>query len=103
MRVQRKQYLEELQHRMHNGLVKIITGIRRSGKSYLLSVLFKEYLLGEGVDESHIIEVPLDKDEFRDYRDAIALGDYVRSRLVNDGKWNYVFIDEVQLARKILP
>ena len=63
MRVQRKQYLEELQHRMHNGLVKIITGIRRSGKSYLLSVLFKEYLLGEGVDESHIIEVPLDKDE----------------------------------------
>ena len=103
MRVQRKQYLEELQHRMHNGLVKIITGIRRSGKSYLLSVLFKEYLLGEGVDKSHIIEVPLDKDEFRDYRDAIALGDYVRSRLVNDGKWNYVFIDEVQLARKILP
>ena len=103
MRVQRKQYLEELQHRMHNGLVKIITGIRRSGKSYLLSVLFKEYLLGEGVEENHIVEVPLDKDEFRDYRDAIALGDYVRSRLVNDGKWNYVFIDEVQLARKILP
>ncbi|MBR4616467.1 MAG: AAA family ATPase, partial [Kiritimatiellae bacterium] len=88
---------------MHNGLVKIITGIRRSGKSYLLSVLFKEYLLGEGVEEDHIVEVPLDKDEFRDYRDAIALGDYVRSHLVNDGKWNYVFIDEVQLARKVLP
>ncbi len=103
MRVQRKQYLEALRHRMHNGLVKIITGIRRSGKSYLLSVLFKEYLLGEGVEENHIVEVPLDKDEFRDCRDAIALGDYVRSRLVNDGKWNYVFIDEVQLARKILP
>ncbi len=103
MRVQRKQYLEALRHRMHNGLVKIITGIRRSGKSYLLSVLFKEYLLGEGVEENHIVEVPLDKDEFRDYRDAIALGDYVRSRLVNDGKWNYVFIDEIQLARKILP
>ena len=103
MKVQRKEYLEALQHRMHNGLVKIITGIRRSGKSYLLSVLFKEYLLGEGVDESHIIEVPLDKDEFRDYRDAIALGDYVRSQIVDDGKWNYVFIDEVQLARKILP
>ena len=103
MKVQRKQYLETLRHRMHNGLVKIITGIRRSGKSYLLSVLFKDYLLGEGVEENHIVEVPLDKDEFRDYRDAIALGDYVRSRLVNDGKWNYVFIDEVQLARKILP
>ena len=103
MKVQRKQYLETLRHRMHNGLVKIITGIRRSGKSYLLSVLFKDYLLGEGVEENHIVEVPLDKDEFRDYRDAIALGDYVRSHLVNDGKWNYVFIDEVQLARKILP
>ena len=103
MKVQRKRYLEALQHRMHNGLVKIITGIRRSGKSYLLSVLFKEHLLSEGVEESHIIEVPLDRDEFRAYRDAIALGDYVRSRLVNDGKWNYVFIDEVQLARKILP
>ena len=103
MKVQRKRYLEALQHRMHNGLVKIITGIRRSGKSYLLSVLFKEHLLSEGVEESHIIEVPLDRDEFRAYRDAIALGDYVRSRLVDDGKWNYVFIDEVQLARKILP
>lgn len=103
MKLQRKRYLEALQHRMHNGLVKIITGIRRSGKSYLLSVLFKEHLLSEGVDESHIIEVPLDRDEFRAYRDAIALGDYVRSRLVGDGKWNYVFIDEVQLARKILP
>ena len=103
MKVQRERYLEALQHRMHNGLVKIITGIRRSGKSYLLSVLFKEHLLSEGVEESHIIEVPLDRDEFRAYRDAIALGDYVRSRLVDDGKWNYVFIDEVQLARKILP
>ena len=103
MKVQRERYLEALKHRMHNGLVKIITGIRRSGKSYLLSVLFKEHLLSEGVEESHIIEVPLDRDEFRTYRDAIALGDYVRSRLVGDGKWNYVFIDEVQLARKILP
>lgn len=103
MKVQRERYLEALKHRMHNGLVKIITGIRRSGKSYLLSVLFKEHLLSEGVEESHIIEVPLDRDEFRAYRDAIALGDYVRSRLVGDGKWNYVFIDEVQLARKILP
>lgn len=103
MKVQRREYLDALRHRMHNGLVKIITGIRRSGKSYLLSVLFKEYLLGEGVAEDHIIEVSLDKDEFRNCRDAIALGDYVRSHLVNDGKWNYVFIDEVQLARKILP
>lgn len=103
MKVQRTEYIEALRRRMHNGLVKIITGVRRSGKSYLLSVLFKEYLLGNGVDGNHIIEVPLDSDEFRACRDALALGDYVRSRLVDDGKWNYVFIDEVQLARKILP
>ena len=56
MKVQRERYLEALKHRMHNGLVKIITGIRRSGKSYLLSVLFKENLLSEGVEESHIIQ-----------------------------------------------
>ena len=103
MKVQRNAYLDILRHRMHNGLVKIITGLRRCGKSYLLSVLFKEYLLAKGVEESHIIEVPLDKDVFAQYRDAISLGEYVHSHLANDGKWNYVFIDEVQLAKKILP
>ena len=103
MKIKRDYYLNALRSKMHNGLVKIITGIRRCGKSYLLSVLFKEYLVSQGVAEDHIIEVPLDKDEFRGYRDAIALGDYVRSRLAHDGQWNYVFIDEVQLARRILP
>ena len=103
MKVIRRQYLEQLKHRMHNGLVKIVTGIRRCGKSYLLSVLFKEYLVSEGVDDRHIIEVPLDSDEFRGCRDAISMGDYVRAKLPNDGKWTYVFIDEVQLAKKVLP
>lgn len=88
---------------MHNGLVKIITGIRRCGKSYLLGVLFKEYLESIGVDQAHIIEVALDKDEFRGIRDAIRLGEYIRTRIVDDGKWTYVFVDEVQLAKKVLP
>ncbi len=103
MRVERDAYLDELKAAMHNGLVKILTGIRRCGKSYLLSVLFKDYLVHEGVDADHIIEVPLDHDDFRGYRDAISLGEYIRSRIVRDGRWTYVFIDEVQLARKVLP
>ena len=103
MKVGRETYLAELKARMHNGLVKILTGIRRSGKSYLLSVLFWDYLREIGVDDGHVIEVPLDRDEFEQYRDAISLGDYVRSRLPKDGKWTYVFIDEIQMAKRVLP
>ncbi len=103
MKVVRERYLKQLRERMHNGLVKIITGIRRCGKSYLLGVLFKEYLESIGVDQAHIIEVALDKDEFRGIRDAIRLGEYIRTRIVDDGKWTYVFVDEVQLAKKVLP
>lgn len=103
MKVRRDRYLEQLKHRMHNGLVKIVTGVRRCGKSYLLSVLFKEWLEEQGVDGRHIVEVPLDRDEFRGCRDALSLGEWIRARLPGDGKWTYVFIDEVQLARKILP
>ena len=103
MKVLRTNLVDRISRFRHNGLVKIITGIRRCGKSYLLSVLFKERLLSEGVDPKHIIEVPLDRDDFKSYRDAIRLGEYVRSRLIADGQWNYVFIDEVQLARKLLP
>ena len=103
MKVQRPIYLETLKHKMHNGLVKVITGIRRCGKSYLLSVLFGDYLRENGVDADHIIEIPLDRDEFRELRDPMRLGEYVRSKIVHDGKWNYVFIDEIQLSQKVLP
>ena len=103
MKVLRNRYLAQLQHGMHNGLVKIVTGVRRCGKSYLLSVLFKEWLQKQGVDERHIVEVALDRDEFRGCRDALSLGAWIRERLPGDGEWSYVFIDEVQLARKILP
>ena len=103
MKVQRPIYLEALKHKMHNGLVKVVTGIRRCGKSYLLSVIFGDYLRENGVDTSHIIEIPLDHGEFRELRDPIRLGEYIRSKIVHDGKWNYVFIDEIQLAHKVLP
>ena len=103
MRVVRKEYLDALRHWMHNGLVKVVTGIRRCGKSYLLSNLFREWLLESGVAPDHIIEVPLDREEFIGLRDPIALGDSIRGKLVKDGAWSYVFIDEIQLCRKILP
>ena len=103
MKVVRERYLRQLWAKRHNGLVKIITGIRRSGKSYLLGTLFRERLLAEGVDSRHIIEIPLDRKVNIPLRDAIKLGEHVADALVHDGKWNYVFIDEVQLARKVLP
>ena len=103
MKVQRPIYLETLKHKMHNGLVKVITGIRRCGKSYLLSVIFGDYLRENGVDADHIIEIPLDRTEFSEFRNPIRLGEYVRSKIVHDGKWNYVFIDEIQLSQKVLP
>ena len=103
MKSLRTRYIDELIRRQHNGLVKILTGIRRCGKSYLLSVLFRDYLLQHGVSEDHIIEVPLDRDDFRHLRDAIRLGDYVRNKIIPDGAWHYVFIDEIQLTRSVLP
>ena len=103
MKVIREQYLRQLWSKRHNGLVKIITGVRRCGKSYLLGTLFRERLLAEGVDSQHVIEVPLDRKVNIPLRNAIALGEHIAERLVHDGNWNYVFIDEVQLARKVLP
>ena len=86
MKSLRARYIDELIRRQHNGLVKILTGIRRCGKSYLLSVLFKDYLLQQGIPEDHIIEVPLDRDDHRDLRDAIKLGEHIRSKIIPDGK-----------------
>ncbi len=103
MKLPRPHYVDLLKHRMHNGLVKVITGIRRCGKSYLLSTLFGDYLRENGVSADHIIELPLDREEFREYRDPLRLGEFIRSRILQDGAWNYVFIDEIQLARRVLP
>ena len=93
-------YLERLKSRMHNGKVKIITGIRRCGKSYLLSYIFKDYLLGQGVDAEHIIEIALDRKQFERLRDPNALYEYVISRISETGEY-YLFIDEIQLSYKV--
>ena len=85
---------------MDNQSVKVITGLRRCGKSYLLNELFRRYLLEHGVDESHIVSVALDLSEFAALRNPSKLESYVTARLV-DRKNYYVFIDEIQMAAKV--
>lgn len=89
-------------NRMWNGNIKVITGIRRGGKSTLLFTLFKEYLLSTGVNENNIIEIELDKRKYYKFRDPIYLCDYVENIIKDkkDGKY-YLFIDEVQFTKKV--
>lgn len=81
-----------------NGLVKIVTGGRRCGKSFLLFQIFHQYLLQHGVDEEHLIEVSLDDRRNRKLCDPDALLDYLDSRIKSDGKTNFIFLDEIQLV-----
>lgn len=96
MEIRRDIYLKKLINRMHNGMIKVVTGIRRSGKSYLLFTIFKDYLLSEGVDEDHIISIELDRLENKKYRNAYVILEKIRSQLI-DSKDYYIFLDEVQL------
>lgn len=96
--IQRNRYLQKLIDRKENGLVKVITGIRRCGKSYLLFKLFYNYLIESGVGEDHIITVALDDDENVRYRDPAELSKYIRSRLTDKNGMYYILLDEVQYA-----
>ena len=96
MVINRDQYLEMLKVRMHNGMIKVITGIRRSGKSYLVFNLFRDYLTEIGIEESHIIEIQLDEWRNRTYRDPDVILEYIQSLLV-DEKQYYILLDEVQM------
>lgn len=100
--IKRDFYLNQIIERMWNGNIKVITGIRRGGKSTLLFSLFKEYLLATGVSENHIIEIELDKRKYYKFRDPIFLCDYVENivKEEKDDKY-YLFIDEVQLTKKV--
>ena len=99
MEIKRDYYLSKLIQRQNNGLIKVITGIRRCGKSYLLFSLFKKYLLQQGVDQSHIIEIPFDSFEFEEYRDAHVLYPFIKKQLKDDKQY-YILLDEVQLLDK---
>lgn len=96
MEIKRDKYLEDLKDRMHNGMIKIVTGIRRCGKSYLVFTIFKGYLLNEGVDKEHIIEMEFDKKENAKYRDPDVLLKFVKEQ-ITDKEDYYLLIDEVQM------
>lgn len=96
MEIKRQIYLDKLISKKHNGLIKVITGLRRCGKSYLLFNILKEHLLISGVDESHIIEMPFDSYENKQYRNPEILYPYLKS-LIKDNGMYYILLDEVQM------
>ena len=100
MIIERRQYLDQLIKKKDNGRIKIITGIRRCGKSYLLFVLYKNYLLKNGISKKHIIEMALDDIENIQYRDPFKLNEYIKSR-IDDNKQYYIFIDEIQFSKSV--
>lgn len=100
MIIERKQYLDELIKKKDNGRIKIITGIRRCGKSYLLFELYKNYLLQNSIAENQIIEMALDDIENSGYRDPFKLNEYIKNKITGDKRY-YIFIDEIQFSRSV--
>lgn len=98
MDIKRDKYLNDLINRMHNGMVKVITGIRRCGKSYLLFHIFQNYLLKQDIPASHIIAIELDQRKNRKYREPDTILDYIES-LITDNAPYYILLDEVQMLQ----
>ncbi|MCD7805234.1 MAG: ATP-binding protein [Oscillospiraceae bacterium] len=96
--IKRDLYLNRLIDRRENGLIKVITGIRRCGKSYLLFNLYYNWLVSSGVTADRIIRIPLDDDDFSELRESKSLSAYIKEKLTDDGMW-YLFLDEVQLCQ----
>lgn len=101
--IKRNFYLNRIKHNMWNGEIKVITGIRRCGKSVLLFELFYNYLIEQGVDDEHIIKIELDQRKYYKYRNPITLCEYIENIVQSkkDEKF-YLFIDEVQFTKKIV-
>lgn len=97
MKIKRDYYLQQFVSKKQNGMIKIVTGLRRSGKSYLLFRLFYEELKKQGVDENHIIKIPLDDLEYYKYRDKISLYKFIKSKIL-DTQIYYCMLDEIQLV-----
>ena len=97
MQINRTKYLDKLIKSCGNGMIKVVTGMRRCGKSYLLFTIFKQYLLGSGVPQEHIVEVDLENRLNKKLRDPDALLEYISTRLGQEGRY-YVLLDEVQLV-----
>lgn len=99
MKIRRDVHLKRLVTGRHNGLIKVVTGIRRSGKSYLLRVLFKDYLIDNGVAEDHIIELDFENRRNKKYRDPDSLIEYIDSRMTDEAMY-YILLDEIQLVNE---
>ena len=99
--IERKRYLDKLIRKKENGLIKVITGIRRCGKSFLLFNIYHSYLNSIGVKDEQIIELALDDDANIMYRNPLELGKYIRSMIVDTNKKHYVFLDEIQKVATI--
>lgn len=101
MEIKRDRYLHQVIDYMWDGQVKVITGIRRCGKSYLMNVLFKNYLLEQGVSADNIISIELDLTKDIKYRDPLALAEYVRSKVEGQTEQFYLFVDEIQMSDEV--
>ena len=101
MNIQRDRYLSQIIAKKNDGMIKIITGIRRCGKSYLLNVLFRQHLMDIGVAEQNIIMLALDEDINAKYRNPLELGKYIREICANKERSFYVLLDEIQKVDSI--
>ena len=95
--IERKRYLDELIAKKENGSIKIITGIRRCGKSFLLFEIYYNYLRSLGIDEGHIITLALDDDANREYRDPDNLSEYLRSKITDKENMYYILLEKFSL------
>ena len=101
MQYERKQYLDKLIQKKGNGRIKIITGLRRCGKSYLLFSLYKNNLLSDGVEEDQIIELALDEVGNARYRNPFELDAFIKARMTDRNKRYYIFLDEIQFVSSV--
>ena len=99
MEIKRDKYLQKLIDRRHSSYIKIITGIRRCGKSYLLKTLYYDYLLSQGIDKKQIIVVELDDDRFEELREKKQLREYIEEKATDENTQYYIFIDEIQMVK----
>ncbi len=101
MQYARRQYLDQLIRKKDNGRIKVITGLRRSGKSYLLFTLYRQYLLENGVEENQIVGLALDEIDNVKYRNPFELNRFVKARMTDGAKRYYVFLDEIQFVTEV--
>ena len=103
MEIKREYYLNRLIEKQGNKMIKVITGLRRSGKSYLLNNIFRKYLLENVTDEKHVIYLALDTEENKKYWDSIKLNEYLLSKIENDNEKYFVLLDEIQKVNDFVP